>query len=68
METSQKQTSLNGKDQLTFFPEDSHASPTVDAGKRLGKEDDRHLWPEMLRAIREIQPTWVVGENVRGLH
>jgi DNA (cytosine-5)-methyltransferase 1 len=41
--------------------------PYSNAGERKGKEDERHLWPEMCRAIREIAPRWVVGENVRGL-
>ena len=41
--------------------------PYSNAGLRKGKEDERHLWPQMLRAIREIQPSWVVGENVSGL-
>jgi DNA (cytosine-5)-methyltransferase 1 len=37
------------------------------AGRRKGTKDERHLWPQMFRAIREVKPQWVVGENVRGL-
>ena len=37
------------------------------AGNKKGKDDTRYLWPEFSRVIRELRPSWVVGENVPGI-
>lgn len=56
-----------GLESVTVLSGGFPCQPHSVIGKRLAENDERHLWPEFMRIVRELRPQYVVGENVNGI-
>ena len=61
------QKEIDGLGQIDCITAGFPCQPYSCAGKRKGKEDERYMWPELLRVIRLVRPQFVLLENVPGL-
>jgi DNA (cytosine-5)-methyltransferase 1 len=65
-ELNHEKLKADGIDQVDIITGGYPCQPFSVAGRKKGEQDPRHVWPEMFRLIKELRPTWVIGENVGG--
>jgi DNA (cytosine-5)-methyltransferase 1 len=58
---------FNFTDKVDLLTAGFPCQPFSVAGKKKGIKDDRYLWPEVIRIIKQSRPTWFIGENVPGI-
>ena len=65
-ELNSERLSANGHTKIDIITGGYPCQPFSIAGRQKGEQDPRHVWPEMFRLVKELRPTWVIGENVSG--
>jgi DNA-cytosine methyltransferase len=65
-ELNNERLSANGHTEVDIITGGYPCQPFSIAGRKKGEQDPRHVWPEMFRLVKELRPTWVIGENVSG--
>ena len=65
-ELNYERLKADGIDTIDIITGGYPCQPFSVAGRKKGEEDPRHLWPEYFRLVKELRPTWVIGENVSG--
>ena len=65
-ELNHEKLNSNGHIKIDIITGGYPCQPFSVAGRQQGEKDPRHVWPEYFRLIKELRPTWVIGENVSG--